>query len=91
MESAQVSQLTILNMVVRLYLKKQICLQKIQEGDFQLFYEIDLFPAALIRKWHPAHVAVFHNGQVIITGVKTMEQVNNIVQDLTSFLSHLAC
>ena len=51
-----------------------------------VFYETELFPAALIRKWHPAHVAVFHNGKVIVTGLKTLSAFYNVMKSLLDFL-----
>ena len=59
-------------MVVSLSLRQDMPLHNIQSSDATVFYEAELFPAALIRKWAPAHVAVFHNGRVIITGVKNI-------------------
>ena len=50
-------------------------------------YEPELFPAALISKWHPAHVTVFSNGKGMITGVKTHDEALYILHQLPSFLS----
>jgi len=33
-------------------------------------YEPELFPAALISKWHPVHITLFPNGKGMLTGVK---------------------
>lgn len=49
-------------------------------------YESELFPAALFNKWKPAHVAVFYNGNVIITGVTSMSLVNRIIYDVENYL-----
>ena len=91
MENVRVTSLQIRNMVVSFHLKTDICLQKIAESDSKLSYDVELFPAALLRKWHPVHIAVFHNGKVIITGLKSLSHVNEILNSLQHFLreSHL--
>lgn len=50
-----------------------------------MLYEPELFPAALISRWLPAHIAVFHNGKVIITGLKSEEDADSIIQTLTDY------
>ena len=75
-------------MVVSVQLKKEVYLRKITQSDSNVFYETELFPAALLNMWHPAHVAVFHNGQVVITGVKSMDKANEIVTLLSQYLDH---
>ena len=87
MQHFQVTKLMIINMVVSAQLVKKICLRKISESNSDLFYEVELFPAALIKKWHPVHAAVFHNGQVIFTGLKTVEHAWEILSSLSSFLT----
>ena len=81
--------LVISNMVIHAQLKMNLCLQKIAQSNASLFYEIELFPAALIRQWSPAHVAVFHNGKVILTGVKTVAACKDIFSQLLTFLHTL--
>lgn len=49
-------------------------------------YEPELFPAALISRWLPVHVAVFHNGKVIITGLKSEKHANDILDSLIQFV-----
>ena len=51
-------------------------------------YEPELFPAALISKWHPAHVTLFRNGKGMITGVKSEYDAQCILDDLPTFLAH---
>ena len=85
----QVTPLKIVNLVVSVMLKHAIPLRTITSSNSSVFYEAELFPAALIRKWHPAHIAVFHNGKVIITGVKTVRDVYTLISELSPFLTHL--
>ena len=79
------SPLVITNIVISAQLtKKKLCLRNM--NDVNVFYETELFPAALIHKWYPAHVAVFHNGKVILTGVKSVEKCCEIFTSLIHFL-----
>ena len=52
-------------------------------------FEPELFPAALISKWHPAHVSV-SNGKGMITGVKSQDEAECILDELPFFLLHHA-
>ena len=80
-----VPPLVITNIVISAQLtKKKLFLRNM--NDVHVFYETELFPAALIHKWHPAHVAVFHNGKVILTGVKTVKKCREIFTSLIHFL-----
>ena len=91
MQQLQVTKMTVSNLVISVQLKTAICLQKIKSTDANFFHEIELFPAALIRKWHPVHVAIFHTGKIIVTGLKSIEQFYDIMSTLISFLqsSHM--
>lgn len=77
--------LVISNMVVTAQVKN-LSLQKFVKSDKNFFYETELFPAALISKWHPAHIALFHNGKVVITGVKNVTQCRDILNFLLEYL-----
>jgi len=81
--------LVISNIVISAQLKKDLCLRKLVHSNGNIFYEIELFPAALIRKWHPAHIAVFHNGKVIVTGVKSVAGLKKLSSDLQIYLHNL--
>ena len=50
-------------------------------------YEVEIFPAALIRKWEPMHVALFHNGKMIVTGVKDVNVLNDIFNSVMKFVT----
>ena len=75
MNLCQVTKMTVSNMVVSTQLKRKLCLRKIAMSDANLLHEIELFPAALIRKWHPVHIALFHNGKVIFSGFKVCKAI----------------
>ena len=87
MENCRVTNLTLANLVVNLQLPSKINLKNISHSNRDLSYEVELFPAALIRKWHPAHVAVFHNGKMIVTGIKSLNVVNDIYDSVQTFCS----
>lgn len=80
------NSLSTVNLVIHADLKKEVCLRNISQTDASLFYEIELFPAALIRKWSPAHVAVFHNGKMIITGVKNFADCKRLLTAIEDYL-----
>ena len=89
MQHFQVTKWTVSNLVMRVQLKKIICLRKIASTNATCFHETELFPAALIRKWHPVHIAVFHTGTIILTGLKSVEHLYDIIPSLNSFLTHV--
>ena len=82
----RLNSFSVANLVIHAQLKNNLCLKNISQSDASLFYEIELFPAALIRKWSPAHVAVFHNGKLIITGVKTLSECKRLLTAIEKYL-----
>lgn len=64
--------------------------KNIKLTNSDIFYEAELFPALLLRKWAPAHVHVFHNGKVLITGAKTLCHAHRVVHELIHFLQTLS-
>ena len=62
----EVMKMAVSNVVVSVQLQQKLCLRKIAISDANLFHEFELLLAALIRKWHPMHIAAFHNGKVIV-------------------------
>ena len=83
----KVTNLTLKNMVVIAQLESAVSLAKIATTDYQVFCELELFPAVLIRKWHPAHVALFRNGKVVITGIQNEQSLVHLLQSLSTFLT----
>ena len=72
------------NMVVTAQLAN-LNLHNIASSGSDIFYETELFPAALIRKWEPAHVAAFHNGKIVITGVKSLPHCQSILTSIREY------
>ena len=91
MQHSQVTKMTVSNLVISVQLKKALCLRKIALTNSDLFHETELFPAALIQKWSPIHIAVFHTGRIILTGLKSVEQFHEVLSSLTALLesSHI--
>ena len=80
------SNLTVDNLVISTQLSEHVTFSNIHSSNQDLSYEPELFPAALISQWLPVHVAVFHNGKVIITGLKSETQINPILQSLIDYV-----
>ena len=80
------SNLTVDNMVISTQLSDSLSFLKIRTSSYSLCYEPELFPAALISCWLPVHVAIFHNSKVIITGLKSHEQANMILDYLIEYV-----
>ena len=86
MQNSLVTKMTVSNLVISVQLKKPLSLQRIKRTDANFFHEIELFPAAIIRKWYPANIAAFHNGHIILTGIKSVEHFYKVMTDLNAFL-----
>lgn len=73
-------------MVITAQLSEQVTFSNIHMSDHNLCYEPELFPAALLSQWLPVHVAIFHNGKVVITGLKCEKQVDDILDCLVNYV-----
>ena len=82
----RLSPMTTSNLVMSARLKERPCLSKIRCSNARVFFEVEIFPAVLISEWAPAHVAVFHNGHVILTGIKSPQEGHRIFQHLIKIL-----
>ena len=51
-------------------------------------YEAELFPAALISKWHPIHITLFPNGKGMITGIKYKQEALTTLCKVPYFLEN---
>ena len=78
------SKWTVRNLVISSHLNKGISLSK--TSNYELSYEPELFPAMLISRWLPVHVAVFHTGKVIVTGLTSEMQVLPLLDAVTDYL-----
>lgn len=45
-------------------------------------YEVDIFPAVQLSRWAPIHVTLFHTGKGVFTGVKKLQDVYTIVEEI---------
>ena len=57
-------------------------LHKLQKCTPERFYEPELFPALLLSKWKPIHVSLFGSGSVVLTGVKSFDDVYKIIKEI---------
>ena len=54
----------------------------VRECTASLQYEPELFPAVLLKKYKPISVNVFSSGKIIMCGVRDIQQVDSIMQEL---------
>ena len=74
------------NLVLQCDLQRQFTFENmVINRDF--YYNPEQFPAAVIRKWRPAHVTLFCNGKAMITGIKSFSEAHFLICALESFLS----
>ena len=59
---------------------------RIASCDRYFSYEPELFPAALISKWHPIHVTLFPNGKGNMSGVKSPHDIVPILEKIPTFV-----
>ena len=85
-ELMKLPPMTISNLVLSARLKKKPCLSKIRHCNVHVFYEVELFPAALITYWKLSHVALFHNGHVVVTGIKCLREGYRVLKHLMKML-----
>ena len=82
----QMPKLTLKNLVASTQLQTAIPLHRLKNSTSKITYEPELFPAALLTRFHPVHIATFHTGKCIITGLKSLKQAKRIVDKLTTYL-----
>lgn len=86
MMTVNISQPVLKNMVVYCKYKKFFRLRN-RPSNAHYFYEAELFPAALIRRWAPAHIALFPSGSLLCTGIKDWCTFHQVIHDLSSYLN----
>ena len=79
--------LTLRNLVVCAQLPKTVALHRQPHSSATATYEPELFPALLLRRYHHVHVAVFHTGRCVLTGLRSVDQARNIVASLSEYLN----
>ena len=73
------------SMTVRVIFNAKINLNKflrVATNVFPCQYEPELFPAVLIKKYHPISVNVFSSGKIVMCGIRDFQQVDDIMFDL---------
>ena len=85
MLTVDISQPKLKNMVVCCKFLKSFSLYG-RPSNNNFFYEAELFPAALIRRWAPAHIALFPSGSLLVTGIKEWRAFDRIITNLRTYL-----
>ena len=75
------------NIVASIDLHCNLRLSKVTASDSCMTFEPEIFPALLIDLLHPIHIAAFHNGKVILTGLKSESHIPIVIDKLTHFLA----
>ena len=86
MKLVDISQPTLQNMVICCKYTQSFHLNG-RPSNAHYFYEAELFPAALIRRWAPAHIALFPSGSLLCTGIKEWQTFEQIISDLHTYLN----
>ena len=74
------SKMTMNMTITHQLLSTHINLHKLNRHYFQV--EMELFPAAKLIHNGREHVNVFHNGHIIITGVRNLENVQSLINQV---------
>ena len=85
------SKWEISNLVISVDLQCALKLMNIPNSNHEIFYEPDILAACLINAFKPVHIAVFHNGKAILTGLKSERQIPAIVRSLLPIVSPYMC
>ena len=75
------------NIVASIDLHCKLYFSNVTMTNSRLTFEPEIFPALLIDFLHPIHVAAFHNGKVILTGLKSESHIPIVIEKLIHFLS----
>ena len=80
--------LTLKNLVACAQLTNTVPLHRIKQSSANATYEPELFPALLLRRFAPIHVAVFHTGKCVLTGLQSLDQARDIMNVLSLYLEN---
>ena len=75
-----------MNLVVSVDIKHRLKLTIVICSSYDMSYEPEIFPALLINRLKPIHIAVFHSGKLILTGLKSVSQIPLILEQLLPML-----
>ena len=81
--------LTLKNLVVCAHLNKTAPLHRFAKSSSDANYEPELCPALLLRRFHPVHVALFHTGRCVLTGLRSVDEARDIVLRLSAYLENI--
>ena len=80
---------TLRNLVVCAHVNKTVPLHLFTKSSSKTNYEPELFPAVLLRRFDPVHVALFHTGRCVITGLRSVDEGRDIVSRLSTYLDNI--
>lgn len=75
------------NIVASIDLHQHLHLSNVTVSNSFMTFEPEIFPALLLDFLRPIHIAAFHNGKVILTGLKSESQIPATVDMLIRYLS----
>ena len=75
------------NIVLSIDLHRHLHVSNVTVSNSYMTFEPEIFPALLIDILRPIHVAAFHNGKVILTGLKSESHIPTAIDKLIRFLS----
>ena len=80
------SDIELCSMTVVYNFHRSFNFKQIISSSYNTLYEKELFSAVQISWWNPIHVHVFHTGKAVFTGVKHIEQLYSIIDELEAYL-----
>ena len=81
-----ISEWKVTNLVVSVDIKHRLKLTNVISSSYDMSYEPEIFPALLIKRLKPIHIAAFHSGKLILTGLKSVSQIPFILEQLLPML-----
>jgi TATA-box binding protein (TBP) (component of TFIID and TFIIIB) len=77
------------SMTVKVSTGRRLHLLNLQKLISPAVLELEIFPALLIQKFKPVSVNIFSSGNIILCGIKKMEDVDDIMSELAPILSQV--
>ena len=74
------------SMTAKVTLDKRLKLSMLHNLIPESQYEPELFPAMLVRKYKPTSVNIFSTGKIMICGVREVENIKSIMEDINTQL-----
>src|SRR5438552_13016555 len=82
----ETQEIPLQSMTVKVSTGKRINLTQLQQLITPSTLELELFPALMIQKYKPISVNMIATGNIIFCGVKKIEDVEHIMNELSNFI-----